>query len=236
MAAPLIIAHRTCPVDAPENSLAGIRVAAEKGADGVEIDLRVSLDQRPFLMHDWTMRRMTGWPLPIELTPSPIVRARKLSVSDEPPPALSAAMDTLPESMQLAVDVKTPWAIGHLMREVKRRGWQDRVLVWCTSALDVRYAVRVAPETEVAYLKDVKDARGKHAFLQSARRLGAKAVSAHWLAIERGFVDEAHSMGLKVYSYHHGYELDAEKLTSGLDGLITDFPVEAREAIAAVVV
>src|SRR5687767_1041449 len=113
MAAPLIIAHRTCPIDAPENSLTGIRVAAEKGADGVEIDLRVSLDQRPFLMHDWTMRRMTGWPLPIELTPTPIVRARKLSVSDEPPPALSEAMDALPDGMQLAVDVKTPWAIGH---------------------------------------------------------------------------------------------------------------------------
>ncbi|HWC28629.1 MAG TPA: glycerophosphodiester phosphodiesterase family protein, partial [Dehalococcoidia bacterium] len=83
MKAPLIIAHRTCPLDAPENSLVGIGLAAELGADAVEIDLRMSLDQRPFLMHDWTMRRTTDFPLPLELTPSPMVRRLRLQHTDE---------------------------------------------------------------------------------------------------------------------------------------------------------
>ena len=75
---PLIIAHRTSPAFAPENSLLGIRVSFEQGADGVEVDLRMSLDLRAYLMHDNTMRRTTGWPLPIELTPSALVRRQRL--------------------------------------------------------------------------------------------------------------------------------------------------------------
>ena len=231
--APLLIAHRTCPLDAPENSLAGLRIAAELGADGVEIDLRVSLAQQAFLLHDNTLRRTTGFPLPIELTPAVFVRQQRLQHTDEPVPSLAQALDALPEGLLLAVDVKTPWSIPHLVREVRRRGLQRRVLVWCTSALDVRYAVRALPGAEVAYLKDVTDPPGKHAFIAKAVRLGARAISAHWRAIDAAFVAEAHAAGLRVYSYHHGADLTPEKLRAGLDGLITDAPLVARDAIEA---
>jgi len=40
----LIIAHRACPQHAPENSIAGIRRAAELGADGTEGDVQRTLD------------------------------------------------------------------------------------------------------------------------------------------------------------------------------------------------
>ena len=39
-----IIAHRTCPLHTPENSLAGIRKAGELHADGVEVDVRRTLE------------------------------------------------------------------------------------------------------------------------------------------------------------------------------------------------
>jgi glycerophosphoryl diester phosphodiesterase len=227
MKAPLIIAHRTCPVDAAENSVEGIRKAAELGADGVEIDLRMSVDQRPYLMHDWTLRRTAGSALPLELTPSFRVRRLRLS-NGEPVPSLGDAFEALPSGMLLAVDVKTPWAVVPLLREIRRRGMEERVLVWCTSALAVRYAASRAPGVEVAYLKDVTDVADKRAFIAKAQRLGAKAVSAHWLAVDEAFVAAAHAAGLRVYSWHGGHELTPEKLRAGLDGLITDFPKEAR--------
>jgi glycerophosphoryl diester phosphodiesterase len=120
------------------------------------------------------------------------------------------------------------------VREIKRRRLQQRVLVWCTSALAVRYAVRRLPDVEVAYLKDVTDARGKREFIWKARLLGAKAISAHWRAIDAAFVDFAHSYGLRVYSYHGAVPLTPEKLRAGLDGLITDYPAKAREATKGV--
>jgi glycerophosphoryl diester phosphodiesterase len=227
---PLIIAHRTCPLDAPENSLAGIRVAAELGADAVEIDLRLSLDQLPFLLHDWTMKRMAGWPLPLELTPSFLVRKQRLR-DGSPVPSLDDAFEVLTPGQMLAVDVKSPWAVVPLMHQIKRRGMEKRVLVWCTSALAVRYAVRVAPSVEVAYLKDLTDPAGNRAFMAKARRLGARAISADWRAINSQFVTESHALGLRVYSFDKGQDLTPEKLASGLDGLITDRIADARSAL-----
>jgi glycerophosphoryl diester phosphodiesterase len=232
VAEPIVIAHRTCPLDAPENSLAGMAVAAEQPAAGVEIDLRMSLDQRPFLMHDWTMKRTTGWRLPLELTPSPIVRRQKLA-DGSPIPSLEAALDALAPRMLLAIDIKTPWAIIPLVSEVRRRYLQERVLVWCTSALAVRYAARWLPNAEVAYLKDLTDWQENLAFLDRAKRLGARAVSAYWPAIEGRFVAEAHARGLRVYSYHARFEATADKLSSGLDGVITDAVIDTRRRIDA---
>jgi glycerophosphoryl diester phosphodiesterase len=231
--AAIVVSHRTAPLEAPENSLAGIQAATEQGADAVEIDLRMSLDLRPFLMHDWTMRRTTGWPLPLELTPSYQIRLRRLQDSNERVPSLTDALDALSPQTRLAVDVKTPWAVIPLVKAIKRRGLQARTLVWCQSALAVRYAVRAAPEAEVAYLKDVRDPAGKLAFLAKAKRLGAQAVSAHWDAVDAEFVASAHSIGLRVYSFDYRNELAPAKLRAGLDGLITDHVVAAREALEA---
>ncbi len=235
MQAPPIIAHRTCPLDAPENSLAGIGVAAESGADAVEIDLRLSLDGEPFLMHDWLMRRTAGFPLPVELTPAFLIRRQRLRDGGAPVPSLSDALDALPAGLGLAVDLKTPWAAGALLREVERRGLADRVRVWCTSARAVRYVVWRAPAIECAYLKSVTAAAAKTRFLERAVELGADAVSAHWQAIDGDFVTAAHAAGLRVYSWHGRYDLTPAKLTAGLDGLITDRPAAARRAYADLV-
>jgi glycerophosphoryl diester phosphodiesterase len=232
MAAPLIIAHRTCPLDAPENSLEGIRKAAELGADGVEIDLRMSLDFQPFLLHDYSLHRTTGFWLPLELTPSFIVRRLRLKGSAEAVPSLDAALDALPPSLLLAVDVKTPWAVIPLIKTVKRRGLESRVLIWCTSAWAARYAARHAPDVEVAYLKTALDDESRRIFLERAGQAGARAVSAHWQAIDSDFVGRAHALGLRVSAWHERDALDSAKLASGLDILITDYPVEARAALA----
>jgi glycerophosphoryl diester phosphodiesterase len=232
MTPPLIIAHRTVPPYAPENSLEGMRVAFEQGADAVEIDLQMSLDQRPFLLHDKLMRRTTGWLLPPELTPSPLIKRLRLRGGVEGVPSLAQALDALPGDKAIAVDVKTPWAVIPLLSEVQRRGIAGRTLVWAASALCAGYAVRHNPGWEVAYYKDYADGPSNRAFIEKARRLGAQAVSLDWRAIDGDLIAFAHQAGLRVYSWHKDYELTPEKLRSGLDGLITDHPARARQALA----
>ena len=233
MTTPLIIAHRTAPLDAPENSLEGIAAARRLGCDGVEIDLRMSLDQQPFLMHDYSLHRTTGFPLPLELTPSAIVHGLRLRGSRETVPSLSSALDALGSDLTLAVDVKTPWAVLPLVREIRRRGLESRVLVWCTSAMACRYVHKQLPTVEVAYLKTTRTAAARARFLHTARNVGAGAISAHWLEISREFVQSAHATGLRVFSWHETHALDPEAMTSGLDILITDWPEQARATRAA---
>ncbi|MEZ6054472.1 MAG: glycerophosphodiester phosphodiesterase family protein [Planctomycetaceae bacterium] len=55
----IVIAHRGAHDQAPENSLAAIRKAAELGCDYVEIDVRTTVDHQLVLMHDSTVDRTT---------------------------------------------------------------------------------------------------------------------------------------------------------------------------------
>ncbi|MEU2249456.1 glycerophosphodiester phosphodiesterase [Streptomyces sp. NPDC019224] len=52
------VAHRGDPYRARENTLPSIRSALERGADAVEIDVRVTRDGVPVLLHDATLKRL----------------------------------------------------------------------------------------------------------------------------------------------------------------------------------
>lgn len=59
MLLPRIIAHRCGGALAPENSLAGLEIAARLGCRGVEFDVMLSADGVPLLIHDETLERTT---------------------------------------------------------------------------------------------------------------------------------------------------------------------------------
>jgi glycerophosphoryl diester phosphodiesterase len=56
---PRIIAHRGGGALAPENTLAGLRLAARLGCGGVEFDVMLATDGVPVLIHDETLDRTT---------------------------------------------------------------------------------------------------------------------------------------------------------------------------------
>lgn len=56
---PRVIAHRCGGALAPENTLAGLRLAAQLGCRAVEFDVMLSQDGVPVLMHDETLERTT---------------------------------------------------------------------------------------------------------------------------------------------------------------------------------
>jgi glycerophosphoryl diester phosphodiesterase len=57
--APLIIAHRGANVDAPENTLIAIELAAQQGATWIEVDLHLTADRKIIVIHDETLNRTT---------------------------------------------------------------------------------------------------------------------------------------------------------------------------------
>ena len=56
---PLIFGHRGASAYAPENTLAAFRLALGQGADGVELDVILSADGVPMVIHDDTLDRTT---------------------------------------------------------------------------------------------------------------------------------------------------------------------------------
>jgi glycerophosphoryl diester phosphodiesterase len=57
---PRLIGHRGAKESAPENTLASIREAARQGARWVEVDVMLTADRRPVLIHDDTLERTTN--------------------------------------------------------------------------------------------------------------------------------------------------------------------------------
>lgn len=58
----LLIAHRGASAHAPENTIAAYRKALEAGPDGIEVDVRLTADGVPVLMHDDDTARTTATP------------------------------------------------------------------------------------------------------------------------------------------------------------------------------
>jgi glycerophosphoryl diester phosphodiesterase len=223
-----IIAHRTCPLDAPENSLAGIRKAGELGADCVEIDVRRSLGGVPLLLHDWSPRRTTGLPGPVRLYPLLLLRRLRLQRTDERIPTFEEALAALPEPLSIAVEIKDHTAARRTLGVIKAQGKESRVLMWSYREEAVRYFATRAPEIESSLLRDNTDPGGLTRFLLDAVAFGARGISAHWAAINPQFVAAAHERGLKVYSWIRDLDSVAKKAGCGLDGIVTDQPREVR--------
>src|SRR2546426_332500 len=55
----LVIAHRGASAAAPENTLAAFRLAADLGADAVELDVRRTVDGQLVVIHDASVDRTT---------------------------------------------------------------------------------------------------------------------------------------------------------------------------------
>ncbi len=56
---PIIFAHRGASTQAPENTIAAFELALQLGADAIELDVKLSADEIPVVIHDPTVDRTT---------------------------------------------------------------------------------------------------------------------------------------------------------------------------------
>lgn len=227
---PVIIAHRTSPLDAAENSLAGIRKSAELGADYVEIDVRRTRDGVPVMLHDALLLRTTLRPWPVSWATARGLRRAKLRGSDQSVPTFAEAVDALPDALGFAVDTKDPGAAEAIVGELRNQGKLARSLLWAQSGTAVRwYAEHAGDEAaEVALLRDAIGADAIDRFFADATAFGATAISAHQSTVDLAFLERAHGLGLKVHCWFQDQTTQARLATLPLDGIVTDWPVDAR--------
>ena len=84
-----------------ENSLAAFRLAAEMGADGVELDVHATSDGRLVVFHDETVGRMR-----IASSTFDQIRTHRLG-NGETVPSLEEALGVILPKMKAYVEVKT---------------------------------------------------------------------------------------------------------------------------------
>lgn len=134
------VAHRGAPYHSRENTLASLRAALALGADAVEIDVRVTRDGVPVLLHDGTLKRLWSHDRPL----------RSLS-ADEVRGLTAGGVPTLAEALaatdgtRVMIDLPgraDPRAVRGIVGVVRECGAEDRVY-YCAHA-ETMLAVRAA--------------------------------------------------------------------------------------------
>lgn len=162
----MIAAHRGAHSRAPENSLAAIEAAIAEGADIVEIDIAVTRDGTPVLMHDRTVDRTTTGKGRVEdKTTSEIASLRQKAHdglgSDEAPPTLARALAVACGRILVDLDLKSD-RLGPIVETVNASGMRatslyfdsDPAVLARVRALDpaARVMVRLTTDMPLAEL------------------------------------------------------------------------------------
>lgn len=225
-----VIAHRTCPLDAVENSRAGIRLASTLGAAAVEIDVRLSADGVPVLSHDRTTRRVTGERRVIARTRAAELTRLVIGGSGETLLTLDDAIASLPAGLDFAVDVKESAALGPTIDTLEGAGVLHRARLWVRRPRMVEIALQRAPDRQRALLHNtVLESRALR-YLENAARIGANAVSVMDISLTPKVVERGHQLGLFVNCWVRSEKIQPEILACGPDAVVTDW---IREAVAA---
>lgn len=136
---PVIFAHRGASAYAPENTLAAFNLAVEQGADGIELDAKLSADGHVVVVHDPTLERTTGAPDQVKNMALDDLRALDAGsffsekFKGEKIPTLEEVFETLGKKTLINVEL-TNYTTRHdhlvetVCMLVKRFGLQDRVL------------------------------------------------------------------------------------------------------------
>lgn len=141
------VAHRGDPYRVRENTIDSLRSALHRGADAVEIDVRLTRDGVPVLLHDETLERLWEVDRPLRALSADEVRG----LTDGGVPTLEAALAATGES-RVMVDLPGGPDLGSVRRivdVVRSCGAGERVY-YCAGA-PAMLAVRAAdPAAEIA--------------------------------------------------------------------------------------
>ncbi|MEU7059692.1 glycerophosphodiester phosphodiesterase [Streptomyces sp. NPDC046197] len=141
------VAHRGDPYRFRENTIDSLRSALDQGAGAVEIDVRLTRDGVPVLLHDETLKRLWGQDRPLRSLSAQEVRA----LTAGRVPTLADAL-TATDGSRVMIDLPGapgPRAVRRIVDVVRECGAQDRVY-YCAGAATM-LAVRAAePSAEIA--------------------------------------------------------------------------------------
>jgi len=244
-----IIGHRGASFDAPENTLSSFRLGYEQKADGVELDIHLTKDDKIVVMHDYDTARVGGSTNKIvnstlaELRDYEIGRWGKWTNGNfhEKIPLLSEVLPIIPPGKKLFIEIKTgPEIVPELVEVLKGAKAKPEQLVIITFNYESAIvAKKMLPQLKtywlVGYAKD--KVTGKFPDLKQTI---AKAKAGHLDGLDLNFnwpltketVGEIKRAGLECHVWTVDDSAKAKELAeAGVDSITTNRPGWLREQL-----
>lgn len=245
----LFISHRGESLNAPENTMAAFRAAIERGADGFELDVYLTKDERLICLHDKTTLRTTG----VELKPSEatLEELRALDAGSwlapqfkgEPLPTLEEALSLARDDFIIYVEIKSGVEIMPALVTAIKNAPQvtpERVLFICFNQEVISALREQLPAYRANWLTSFKVDKEKGELVPSATRIvevlqktGAHGVGtlAH-RQLDRTFVTTIKEAGFGFHVWTVDDALWADKLVSmGTDTVTSNTGAQLKKLL-----
>ncbi|HEX7621142.1 MAG TPA: glycerophosphodiester phosphodiesterase family protein [Anaerolineales bacterium] len=239
--APIVVAHRGDKAYAPENTLSAFKQAAQKGADAVEFDVKLTADGQVIVLHDQTVDRTTNGTGNVAKMTFGALRLLDAGVQfpgkfpNEKIPCLDEVFETVGNQIFMNIELtnySTPTdALVHKVVElVKKHGMQSRVLFSSFLPRNLHKARKLLPEVPCGLLT----LPGLMGFWGRAFgwRGDYAALNPFVTDVNAELVLRVHAAGKRVYAWTVTAEADLKRMIGlGVDGNITDDPALALHLV-----
>ncbi len=235
---PLVLGHRGASHDAPQNTLAAFRRAVEVGADGIELDVHLSRDGVPVVIHDSKVDATTDGTGSVSTMSLAELQALDAGshfdaqFSGERIPTLEEVLTEVGADLLINIELKagrTEGLVDAVAAVIKRTEMQARV--WFSSFKPyLLYQARdLAPEIPCGLLY----APVSVGSLLLAPITPYEARHPYFAMVSERSVRRMHRRGLRIFVWTLDDPEMARQLAAwGVDGIITNEPAEILKALA----
>ena len=241
-----IIAHRGASFDAPENTLAALRLGFEQASDAGELDVWVSRDGRPVVVHDADTKRVAGVDKKIadqtfeELRRLDVGRWKSPRYAGERIPSLAEALATIPDGKRMFVEIKCGVeGVPAILREIREAAKPAAQTPIISFKADVVAMVKQQrPDLAAYWIASMKeDKQGRRPTVEWLIER-AQAIQADGLdlsdspTINAAFIAKVRAAGLKFYVWTiDDADVGRRFADLGVDGITTNRPAWLRGEI-----
>lgn len=229
----LLIGHRGGEYGV-ENTVEAITFAGKNGADYAEMDVLLTKDDVPVVIHDNSLKRLAE--MPKNISDMTLSEVRDVTIKSD------GIKDNIPSLRELAIEVKDE---TKLLLEFKTHGKETASIV--DKTVEILEDEGILDETifHTSQRDIIKEFNEKHEKLPmgyvfigtlgtfSAKRMSNMPVdfiSAEETLIDKSLIREIHKAGKAIFAWTINDDYKAERLLQlGIDGIITDYPVEMLE-------
>ncbi len=219
-----IIGHRGAPVYKPENTLASFNKAFELGVDMIELDVHLTKDKQPVVIHDRTVNRTTSGKGKVSnLTLNEI---RKLDAGEgEKIPTLEEVFDLIGRKKgEVNIEIKESHVLEKIFLYLDNKVIKKKVLISSSSINLLEKAKIKDSELRIGIVAPLT-----FGIIKSAYNLGAESIHPFFLSVHRSFIQKAHQKNLKVYPYPWGTKKENPSrvqriINLGIDGIFLNKP------------
>ncbi|MFW6299094.1 MAG: glycerophosphodiester phosphodiesterase family protein, partial [Bacillota bacterium] len=237
---PEIVAHRGASWDAPENTLSAVETALEQESDGIEIDVRMTKDERLVLMHDATLTRTTDNDTGVGVKDLTLEELQDIDAgswydsefSGEKIPTLEEVFEMTGRRATLFIEMKdnNETINRKLVELIEEHDMENHVKIMAFSQSQLQEIKALNEDIETVMI--VSTFYGEMSRLINDDALDNFAFSVNLFINNDHYVNRIHQQEKKVYSWTINTEENIRSVARrDVDGIITDRPVFTREEV-----